>query len=92
MQDRHAGPGERGKIVDVRHFCVFVRLSLGDHGAAQDGILAVDARNLVRVFDGPGVVLPGTRADAFQGRFFGEACAGHELVRGDVNGVLGVSC
>jgi hypothetical protein len=40
VQDRHAGLGEQRKIVNVGHFCVFVRVSLRDHGAAQDGILA----------------------------------------------------
>ena len=52
------------------------------HEAAQGGILAVDAGNLVRIFDGPGVGFAGRRSGAFHHGLPGKAVVGEELVDG----------
>jgi hypothetical protein len=59
VQQRHASFRQDAEAVE--------RLGLG-HVAAQDRVLGVDARHLVRVLDRPGVGLAGRAAGPFQHR------------------------
>ena len=73
VQERHAGFGERTEIFQRRGF---------RHEAAQRGISANDASDLVRVFDRPGVGFARRCASAFHHRLFGQPVLGHELISG----------
>src|SRR6516164_1555722 len=73
VEEMHTRDGERGQIIE--------RLSFR-HVAAQDGILAVDATDLVRVRYGPSVGFPSRCACAFHDWLRGKALADHILVNG----------
>ena len=71
VDERHAGLGQGVQVVERRRL---------RHEAAQGRVLGVDAGDLVRVLDGPGVSFPGRRPGAFQHRLPGEAVVDEPLV------------
>ena len=73
VEEVHTRVGQRGQIIERLRF---------RHVAAQDGILAVDATDLVRVRDGPGVGFPSRSACAFHDRLRGKALVDQIFVNG----------
>ena len=74
VHERHAGLGQGGQAIGQRR-------RLG-HVAPHDRVLGVDARDLVRVAEGPRVHLAGRAAGALHDGFLGVAVIGHVFIDG----------